>query len=147
MDRIKNAKVAIFSTTALAKNLKDVIQNSHLNVQVKCFIDSFSEEDSFCGLPIVRPNAISEDIDWVIVASKSHREKLVSVLEANNWTRYIVPSDDILDLVTMVYVAYWCANYSITDKLYTEEDFYDLVDFDAGELSRVFTALTQPKKK
>ena len=101
MDRINNAKVAIFSTTALAKSFKDFIPKFYPNTQVKCFIDSFSEEDSFCGLPIVRPNAISEDIDWVIVASKSHREKLVSVLEANNWTRYIVPSDDILDLVSL----------------------------------------------
>ena len=56
-------------------------------------------------------------------------------------------SEDILDLVTMVYVAYWCGNYGKTENLYKEEDFYDLVDFDALELKRVFTELTQPKKK
>ena len=56
-------------------------------------------------------------------------------------------SEDILDLVTMVYVGYWCANHGKTENLYKEEDFYDLVDFDALELKRVFTALTQPKKK
>lgn len=56
-------------------------------------------------------------------------------------------SEDILDLVTMVYVAYWCANYDGVTELHKENEFYDLVDFDASELSRVFTALTQPKKK
>lgn len=56
-------------------------------------------------------------------------------------------SEDILDLVTMVYVAYWCANYNGTSQLYKENDFYDLVEFDALELKRIFTALTQPKKK
>lgn len=56
-------------------------------------------------------------------------------------------SEDILDLVTMVYVAYWCANYNGTTELYKEEDFFDLVEFNALELKRVFTALTQPKKK
>ena len=56
-------------------------------------------------------------------------------------------SEDILDLVTRVYVAYWCANYNGTTELYKEEDFFDLVEFDALELKRVFTALTQPKKK
>ena len=56
-------------------------------------------------------------------------------------------SEDILDLVTMVYVAYWCANYGLTETLYKEDDFFELVEFDAIELKRVFTALTQPKKK
>ena len=56
-------------------------------------------------------------------------------------------SEDILDLVTVVYVGYWCANYSITDKLYTEDEFIELVPFDSNELTKVFAELTQPKKK
>lgn len=89
--------------------------------------------------------------DAVKLSLSFGRLNLLRKLNANLYERFnrilYGKSDDILDLVTMVYVAYWCANYSITDKLYTEDDFYDLVDFDAGELSRVFTALTQPKKK
>lgn len=56
-------------------------------------------------------------------------------------------SEDIMDMVTIIYVGYWCANFKITDKPYSEEDFIELVDFDMLEIKRVFTALTQPKKK
>lgn len=55
-------------------------------------------------------------------------------------------SDDILDIVTMVYVAYWCANFG-NDNLYTEDDFIELLPFDVSEIKRVYTKLMQPKKK
>ena len=55
-------------------------------------------------------------------------------------------SEDMLDTTAMLYVAYWCANYNGTDKLYTEQEFYDLVPFDMVEIKRVFDTLTQPKK-
>lgn len=57
-------------------------------------------------------------------------------------------SEDMMDLVAIVYVAYWCANYSMSgDKLYTEQEFIELVPFDMNKLKEVFTSLTQPKKK
>lgn len=56
-------------------------------------------------------------------------------------------SDDMLDLVAIVYAAYWCANYNMVDKLYSEQEFIELVPFDMDELKSVFTTLTQPKKK
>lgn len=55
-------------------------------------------------------------------------------------------SDDILDVVTIVYVAYWCANYG-NEQFYTEKEFTDLVPFDFHEIKRVYRDLTQPKKK
>lgn len=57
-------------------------------------------------------------------------------------------SEDMMDLVAVVYVAYWCANLTLSkDKIYTEEEFIELVPFDMNELKRVFNLLTQPKKK
>lgn len=56
-------------------------------------------------------------------------------------------SEDILDMVTLMYVAYWCANFNLSDSLYNENEFIDLVPFDFTEIKRVYTALTQPKKK
>ena len=57
-------------------------------------------------------------------------------------------SEDIMDMVTIVYVAYWCANFSLGgDKLYSEEEFIELVPFDMVEIKRVYTSLIQPKKK
>lgn len=56
-------------------------------------------------------------------------------------------SNDILDLVTIIYVGYWCANFKLTDNLYKEEDFIELVEFDTLEIQRTFKELTQPKKK
>ena len=55
-------------------------------------------------------------------------------------------SDEILDLVTIIYVGYWCANFG-QDDLLKESDFVDLVPFDLLEIKRVFTELSQPKKK
>lgn len=55
-------------------------------------------------------------------------------------------SEDMLDMVTIVYVAYWCANFG-KDKLYKEEEFIELVPFDMVEIKRIFNQLTQPKKK
>lgn len=56
-------------------------------------------------------------------------------------------SEDILDLVTIIYVGYWCANFKLTDDLYKEEDFIELIEFNTLEIQRTFKALTQPKKK
>lgn len=57
-------------------------------------------------------------------------------------------SEDIMDLVTMIYVAYWCENYQIGDKsLYSEDDFIELVEFDMIEIQRIQNGLTRPKKK
>lgn len=57
-------------------------------------------------------------------------------------------SEDILDLVTMIYVAYWCENYKVGDKsLYSEDDFIELVEFDMVEIQRIQNGLTRPKKK
>lgn len=55
-------------------------------------------------------------------------------------------SKEILDLATVIYVAYWCANYGNED-LMTEDDFLNSTPFDISEIKRVFLALTQPKKK
>lgn len=57
-------------------------------------------------------------------------------------------SEDILDLTTIIYVAYWCYNFSIEKKneMYKEQDFLELVPFDMNEIKRTFNALTQPKK-
>lgn len=54
--------------------------------------------------------------------------------------------DDILSLATIIYVAYWCANYGKED-LYTEADFLELVPFNLAEIKRVYMELTRPKKK
>lgn len=56
-------------------------------------------------------------------------------------------SEDILDMVTLIYVAYWCANFLGNNELYKEEDFIELVPFNFLEIKRTYTALTQPKKK
>lgn len=55
-------------------------------------------------------------------------------------------SEEILDLVTVIYVAYWCANFG-QDNLLKEKDFIELVPFDMLEIERTFNALTKPKKK
>lgn len=56
-------------------------------------------------------------------------------------------SEDMLDLVAIVYAAYWCANYNMVERLYTEEEFIELVPFDMEKLKTIFVSLTQPKKK
>ncbi len=57
-------------------------------------------------------------------------------------------SDDILDLVTILYVAYWCAYYNAgQSNIYTENDFIELAPFDLSEIKRIYKQLTQPKKK
>ena len=58
-------------------------------------------------------------------------------------------SEDILDLVTIIYVAYWCYNFNgfNNNELYKEDDFIELVGFDTLEIQRTFKAITQPKKK
>lgn len=55
-------------------------------------------------------------------------------------------SDEILDLVTVIYVAYWCANFG-KENMLNEKDFIELVPFDMLEIERTFNALTKPKKK
>ena len=56
-------------------------------------------------------------------------------------------SESLLDLVTLIYVAYWCANYDGINKIYSEDDFIELVPFDMGEIQRVYMMLMRPKKK
>lgn len=79
--------------------------------------------------------------------------KLNMLKSANNslyqkYSKFLMTgtSDDILDIVTMIYVAYWCANFG-KEKFYTLEEFIDLVPFDMVELERVNNALMRPKKK
>lgn len=55
-------------------------------------------------------------------------------------------SEDVMDMVTMIYVGYWCANFG-KDDLHKEQDFIELVPFDLVEIERTFKGLTQPKKK
>lgn len=98
---VKDAKVAIFSTTDFAKNLKNVILKYRPDLKIEYFIDSFSEAESFCELPIIRPDSIPQDIDCVLVASKSHRAELVSVLEKNNWKKYKVFDDLFWDCINL----------------------------------------------
>lgn len=56
-------------------------------------------------------------------------------------------TEEILDLVTAIYAAYWCANYGGDKKIMSEADFVDLTPFDILKISAVFKELTQPKKK
>ena len=56
-------------------------------------------------------------------------------------------SEDILDLVTIIYVAYWCENHKIGKEIYSEDDFIELVPFDTTEIQRVYNSLMRPKKK
>ena len=78
--------------------------------------------------------------------------KLNVLKSVNNelYTRYneIVygKSEDLLDMVTIIYVAYWCANFG-KDKLYKEDDFINLVPFDMPEIQRAYNSLMRPKKK
>ena len=100
MDSIaKNSKIAIFSTNIFAKTLKDVILKYRPDLKIVYFIDSFNQSDVFCDVPVIRPNQIPDFIDCVIVASKSHREELVSVLKSNNWNKYITLSDLYFDTI------------------------------------------------
>lgn len=79
--------------------------------------------------------------------------KLALLKSVNNplYTKYnriqYGKSEDMLDAVTLVYVAYWCANYGVADSLYTEQEFIDLVPFDVNEIKRAMNELTRPKKK
>lgn len=56
-------------------------------------------------------------------------------------------SEDMLDTIAMLYVAYWCANYTVGGTLYNEQEFFDLVPFDMAKIKNAFDTLTQPKKK
>ena len=56
-------------------------------------------------------------------------------------------SEDMLDTIAMLYVAYWCANYNGIDKILEEQEFFDLVPFDMVTIKDVFDTLTKPKKK
>ena len=56
-------------------------------------------------------------------------------------------SEDMLDTIAMLYVAYWCANYELGKEILSEQAFFDLVPFDMMTIKNVFDTLTQPKKK
>ena len=90
-----------------------------------------------------------EEVDLTLTFGK------LNVLRSRNnelYTRYCKmlsgKSEDILDMVTLIYVAYWCAHLTLPkDKLYTEDEFIELVPFDMPEIKRVYNSLMQPKKK
>ena len=54
--------------------------------------------------------------------------------------------EDIMDMVTIIYVAYWCANIG-NDNKHNEDEFIDLVPFDLPEIQRKYSELMKPKKK
>lgn len=54
--------------------------------------------------------------------------------------------EDLLDMVTIIYVAYWCANFG-QEGLLKEDDFIELVPFDMPEIQRAYNSLMRPKKK
>lgn len=78
--------------------------------------------------------------------------KLNLLKSVNNelYTRYNEIShgkrEDILDMVTIIYVAYWCANFG-NEEMHTEKEFIELVPFDIPEIQRKYKELLEPKKK
>ena len=78
--------------------------------------------------------------------------KLNLLRKVNNelYTRYneIIygKREDILDMITIVYVAYWCANFG-KEELKSEDEFIDLVPFDMTEIQRAYNSLMRPRKK
>lgn len=54
--------------------------------------------------------------------------------------------EDIMDMVTIIYVAYWCANFG-NETYHKEDEFIDLVPFDMLEIQRAYNSLMRPKKK
>ena len=55
-------------------------------------------------------------------------------------------SEEFLDLVDVIYVAYWCANFG-NEKLISQKDFIELVPFDIPTIKEAFDILTHVKKK
>lgn len=51
---------------------------------------------------------------------------------------------DLLDMVTVVYVGYVCANLK-AEKIYSEEEFLALCGTDIKGISQAVTALVRPK--
>lgn len=78
--------------------------------------------------------------------------KLNLLKSVNNelYTRYMEiiygKREDLLDMVTIIYVAYWCANFG-KEGLRKEDDFIELVPFDMPEIQRAYNSLMRPKKK
>lgn len=78
----KDSKIAIFSTTIIAKHLLDMISKERCDIEVLYFIDSF-KEGYFQNIPIITPqDAVSKkDVDLYIIASFSNGNKLASILK------------------------------------------------------------------
>lgn len=55
--------------------------------------------------------------------------------------------NEVIDLPTFVYIAYWCFNYGGLEPLMNQEQFESLVPFDIALLKRTFNLLMYPKKK
>lgn len=88
-----------------------------------------------------------QEVGMTLTFRKLNLLKSVNIGLYNKFNKIISgKSEEILDLVTVLYVAYWCENYG-SDDLMTEADFIDVTPFDIGEIRKVFTVLTQPKKK
>lgn len=91
--------------------------------------------------------ANGEEVELTLTFRKLNLMKSVDRPLYNNFNRIMTgKSEEILDLVTVIYAAYWCQNYGAPEML-NESDFIDLTPFDVNEIRRVFKTLTQPKKK
>lgn len=53
---------------------------------------------------------------------------------------------DMLDMPFLLYIAYWCANYSINNEIYSEDEFIELIPFDFKVIKRILNQLTTSKK-
>lgn len=74
---------------------------------------------------------------------KSYNNELYTRFNKINYGK----GEEVLDMVTIIYVAYWCANYKVGEKIYSEDEFIELVPFDMIEIQRVYNSLMRPKKK
>lgn len=54
---------------------------------------------------------------------------------------------DVMDIVTILYMAYLCANINNLDACMNEMEFMDNLPYDPGMLSRKCNELIMPKKK
>ena len=95
----KNVKIALFSTTELALQLKDFIQKYRPDIEITCFIDSFKASEVIDGLNVYHPNNIPENIDLIVIASLSNSKLLASILEENNYKNYILISDELWAII------------------------------------------------
>lgn len=53
---------------------------------------------------------------------------------------------DMFEMPFILYIAYWCANYSVGKEIYHEDEFLELVPYDFKLIKRIFNQLTTSKK-